>query len=274
MKIRALLLITILLGAAFTHADEGDRDRIIRQIIEISGLEKQIEQYPAIVISGIRNQQKGMEGKGVDREEYRKLVEAVEDSFRAELFYQEVYDRMDRDFDPKHAEAVLKWISSPLSRKMAELEIASTTVEAVAATEAYAEQMAVTPPSRKRLELVQRLDRATRSTEHNREMSLAVTEAMLRVLAPLMPLERQMSEKQIQDVLETQQMQMKREEPGSQISFLYTYRSVTDEELAEYIEGYETEAGAWLNRIIAESLKEAMVHAAANAARRLAGSVA
>lgn len=268
------ILLLIAAGASNASQEQQDKEDIIKNIIEISGLGKQLEQYPAMVIAGIESEEKGFQSRGIDHSQYLKLLDAVKESFRAELFYQEVFSNLVKDYNADYAQSLLKWLSSPLVRKMAALEIEATTVEGMQAERKFAEEMKMAPPSKARMSLIQRLDEATNSTQQGIETRVAITEAMLRIMAPLSRPDQRLSDPQIEHLLDAQRRQLRSEEPAAQITFLFTYRSASDKELEEYIKGYETAEGIWLNGIINKSIRDAMVSAAANAARRIAGSAA
>lgn len=269
--IRMAIILVIAAGACSAATQQPDKEGIIKNIIELSGLGKQLEQYPAMIIAGVENEEKNYQTRGIDHNQYLKLVDAVKESFRAELFYHEVFSNLLKDYKEDYAQNLLKWLSSPVVRKMAAMEIESTSVEGMQAEQKFAKEMNAAPPSIARMKLIRRLDESTHSTEQTIETHIAVTEAMLRIMSPITRPDMRMSDEQIHDLLESQRRQMRLQEPSAQVTFLFTYRSATDQELEEYIKGYETESGIWLNNIINKSVRDAMVSAAANAARRIAG---
>ena len=58
MKMKIIFCILFLFATTVLWSAEADKDKMIGDIIEISGLGKQLEQYPAIVIAGVRVQKR------------------------------------------------------------------------------------------------------------------------------------------------------------------------------------------------------------------------
>jgi hypothetical protein len=138
---------------------------------------------------------------------------------------------------------ILPWLHSPLVQKMERLERA---------------ELPASPPGGAtpvRLELLERLDRATGTSDIALELQAAMTASIVDGVNASLPVAHQRAEGELTFALDRVRASLEPETRERILSsFLHTYRDVSDEELREYVEFLESDNGLALSQAILESL--------------------
>lgn len=210
-------------------------DKLIDDLVTVSGLGKQIEQIPEKLRMGVSQSS----AKPRDPALVAEVEKIMTEAFKPERFQQRVREVLKKDFDRKRVEGLIKTMNSPLMKKMFELEAKDVKPDELAA---FAKGLAKAPLAKERLQVLQDYDGVTRSSEFATEMVTATTRSMVAgaVGGDAAQLARFDSEfgKQ-KDKL------AKAVRDATMLSLAYMYRDVSDAELAEYGRFYATEDGKW-----------------------------
>jgi hypothetical protein len=256
-----LLLLLVMPGAAQTT---GNAQTKVDEVLELFGVTDYSKQLPGIILSALDQQQAQMEP-----EVYRDLRNAFEFTFTSEKLYKRVAATFTEQGGDDQLSRTLVWLQTPLSRKITALESAANTLEAMEAIQQYGALLDSQPPPQSRLALIERLDKTTGATESALEIQGALVRALLEGGNSLLPEEKRPPSEQVDSLIASMRAQWR--EPlrqQLQVAMLYTYRDVSDEELAEYLAYWETEDGRWLTRTTNRALLDAM-----SAASREAGAL-
>lgn len=160
-------------------------------------------------------------------------------------------------------EPVLEWLRSPLGRRTQRAQ-SNASQESRAS---FRDELAAEPPTRERVELLLRLDRASGTSEAAVEMQTAMTKALLRGLYP----SKDEGGHAIEEALERARPRLERKTRSRiQMSLHFMYRDLSDEALRKYVEFLESEDGAWLSDVLLEALFAAMEEGARRAGEVLA----
>ncbi|TDI39567.1 MAG: hypothetical protein E2P02_18425 [Acidobacteria bacterium] len=187
------------------------------------------------------------------------LALATSQGFRADRLYEVAEKAFRSRASRLELSAALVWLRSQLARRkrVSEADKSRDTRESFEAATMK------NPPSRARLELVQRLDTASGTSEAAVEIQAAMMGALLEGL--------ETPASAAATVVEQARPQFAAKTRGRiQMSLLYTYKDVSDEELAENLRYLESENGRWLSRVVLKSLCAAME----DAARRTGATIA
>ena len=251
LGILSLLLVVVSPGVA---QETGTTPTAIDEVLKLYGVREQVGQLPGIILSALDQQQAQLAP-----EVYRALRNAFEFTFTSEKLYKRVSASFAEQGDGNQLARTLAWLQTPLSRKMTKLESAAGTLEAMEAIQQYGATLDSLPPPQPRRNLVERLDQAVGASA----IALVIQGAMLRALLEgansLLPLEKQPTPEQVDNLLASVRTQLR--EPLRQqvhIAMLYTYRDVSNEELAEYLAYWGTEDGRWLTRTTSRALLAAV----------------
>jgi hypothetical protein len=269
---RLLLGITLLacaVGFARAQADVA-ADRLTEDVLQRSGAKRQIESIPEAMELQLAQRENES-----DPQLFSQISLIFRESYRAEVLYKAVFDHFKKNFDKDRMLALQQWLHSPLSQKITELEIHSSSSEGRAERVKFIKTFRYLSKPPQRLALIQRLDRATRSSTAAEDIAVATALSMMQAVNSVLPLEKQVDPEVLKKfpaelrtrVHETIQQTML-------MSFYYTYKGLSDEELEQYVRFYESELGTWASQRWTQAMTSALAAAAENASQKLARSLA
>lgn len=239
---------------------EMSPDKLISEVIAVSGLRKSIDQIPEKVVQGARQSS----NKSSDPAVVAEIEKIMTDVFKAERFHTRVQEAMKKDFDRKRMESLLKTLSAPLMKKMADLEGQDVKPEALAA---YAKGLAANPLSKERVQLLQDYDTATKTTDFAVELVIVTTRAMVTGVlggdAVKMKAFEKDFDKQKSKLTEVMHNAM-------MITLAYVYKDVSDADFREYVKFSTTDEGKWFSETAMNAMLDEFRVGAGQAGERLA----
>lgn len=246
---------------------EGEREALIGEALEISGTKNALETIPAHIRAQFDARQTPLKP-----EEKARVVKILGDAFRTEVLYGAVRGAFRSNYDPSRMGFVIAQLRTPLFRKVAALEVAASEPGAKQDLERFAIGLQGDIPKPVRVALVQRYEAAMRSAELQIEMGVVAYRAVTRSLEPVLPSEKRPTARETDFAERTLRAQLDRLVREALVRWLYTFRSLTDEELAEYVAFGETDAGRWFVGTQRKGLLDAMRTAMDAAARQMAAA--
>jgi len=246
---------------------EGEREALIGEALEISGTKNALETIPAHIRAQFDARQTPLKP-----EEKARVVKILGDAFRTEVLYGAVRGAFRSNYDPSRMGFVIAQLRTPLFRKVAALEVAASEPGAKQDLERFAIGLQGDIPKPVRVALVQRYEAAMRSAELQIEMGVVAYRAVTRSLEPVLPSEKRPTARETDFAERTLRAQQDRLVREALVRWLYTFRSLTDEELAEYVAFGETDAGRWFVGTQRKGLLDAMRTAMDAAARQMAAA--
>jgi hypothetical protein len=248
---RCLALVFVLGPVAEAEADRADR---AREILGFSSRNAQLGAMAEQVGLGIERN-----GRSLPPETREVLLRAVAEHFEADALRVAVAEQLAPRIEAEHARATVRWLRSPLGRRLSRLEAEATTVEGVAALEAYARQLEEERPPRSRLQLVDRLETASRATDFTLEVTTRTSLGIALALDATLPASDQSGPEKLLAFVETHRKPLRPVVGQSvRVAYLYRYRGVSDENLGHYAAFLESESGAWYTRATQEAILEAL----------------
>lgn len=230
---------TALLAFALAAASPADVD----EYIKVSGMTAQLSQTPQSVIAGL-DEAVARNGTQVNAELLAGLRASISEVYAADRVIAAIRAQLLKTADPAALRKTLDFYKTPLALKVTELEIAVSTVEAMTEIQRYAGTLQQNPPAPERLKLVGELDRVIRASESGLDLMTGTARGMMSATRRILPKDKQLDAKQMAKMLADVRA---RNRPGMQqmtlVSFLYTYRSLTDSELSQYIAFWSSPAG-------------------------------
>jgi len=124
-------------------------------------------------------------------------------------------------------------------------------------------------PPAARVDLVQRQEAIVRSAALQMEMSVIAFKAVLRALEPAVPAEKRPTTREVEFAERTLRAQQEALNRAALVRALFTYRALSDEELATYVDFSESDAGRWFVAAQRKGLIDAMRIAMDAAARQM-----
>src|SRR5262249_48022116 len=215
----------------------------IDELLELSGARAQLVGLVARVAADLRPQPGQMSTAHLTT-----IDRVLAQSLRHETVYGAVRDAFLRLVDRPSLEATAAWLRTPVGRKIIGLEIASSQPGAEQKVAEYTAVLKTSPPAARRLELLQRLDWVTGANQTSADLVAAIARGLSAAVSAAGPAESRLRPGQIED--RAAQVRARATETLREVrtmSMLYTYQTLEDDELSEYVRFSGTEAGRWYN---------------------------
>jgi hypothetical protein len=245
----------------------SDREHLVTEAVELVGLRRLSSEISRSAEEVAEEYHSSSEHDATSA----LMASAIASGFAEDDFFG-VAERAfrERATTPRLQEAV-RWLRSPFARQMERIESepdGETLVD-------YARQLETEPPTKTRLELLERLDVASGTSETAVEMQAAMMTALLKGVNHGAPAERRLTAMAIERVVrEARPRFAQRTRDRVQLSLMFTYRHVTDNELRDYLEYLESENGLWMSHVVLKSLFVAMEEAARRSGEVIAEGLA
>jgi len=246
---------------------EGEREALITEALEISGTKHALETIPAHIRAQLDVRQ-----TPIKPEEKARVVKILGDAFRPDVLYGAVRAAFKANYDPSRMGFVIGQLRTPLFRKVAALEVAASEPGAKQDLARFAIGLQGDVPKPARVALVQRYEASMRSAELQIEMGVVAFKAVSRSLEPVLPSEKRPTAREMDSAERTLRAKQDSLVRDALVRWLYTFRSLTDEELGEYVAFAETDAGRWFVTTQRKGLLDAMRTAMDAAARQMAAA--
>ena len=244
----------------------GDRDALIEEALELTGITKQLAGLAAQV-----TQNTNLGKSPLDAKERAALLQALAAAFGAEPILATVRGVLRKDYDPQLMGVFVAQLRTPTLRRLTAMEVEADTPELAQKLPAFAAGLKANPPPAARMSRLARLDAATGTAAYMLELRGAVVRAGVRAIEPMLPPARRPKPGAVDAAIAgmiAQQRDLMRQEVL--VLFLYVYRGATDAELDEYIAFEESEAARWFQGLYRRALIEGLAAASENAVRRIA----
>ncbi len=224
-----------------------NQDQLIEQLLVVSGLKKSLQQLQSQVTPSFR------EGNSASDEAAKFQTEVVRlysDSYPKEGFVNRVKEALNKNYDERRYSHLLQLLSTPLSKRMADLE---STEPTPLDFQNYVSQVANHPLSPNRIQLIQRIDSATRSSA----LLTTITIASVESNAIAMSEDCVVKEAIIRQKIAKNRPEIeKATRSRSQVMLSFTYRDVSDADLSDYINVYEDPDSKWLQEKVQGAIEE------------------
>jgi len=176
-------------------------------------------------------------------------------SLRLEAVYGALRGAFRPQVDRPNLEAAAGWLRTPVARKIIALEIASSEPSADQKLADYAASVKANPPPARRLELLHRLDWVTGANETSADLVAAIARGLASAVSAAGPPAARLRPGQLDD--RAAQVRARTYESLREVhtmSMLYTYQTLDDDELSEYVRFSSSDAGRWYNTAMRKAL--------------------
>src|SRR5881296_3267608 len=204
----------------------------VDEILELSGMRPQL---PAIA-RALGAEYLPRPGQLGDRDGAR-VTQIVAGQFAPAPMYVALRDDFRRRVERKELDAMAAWFRSPLGRKITALEIAAANPDAAPRIAAFAAGLKTSPAPAPRLDLVQRLDWVTGTSQETTDLALAIAGSVARAAAAVTPAERRARAGLVERRIEEMRGQMALVIGENVLAqMLYVYAPLSDAELKPYVD--------------------------------------
>ncbi|HZF05504.1 MAG TPA: DUF2059 domain-containing protein [Patescibacteria group bacterium] len=175
--------------------------------------------------------------------------------FAPERLYTVIRDDFRRRVDQKQLDAMAVWFRSPLGRKITALEIAASNPDAAPKIAAFAAGLKTAPAGASRLDLVQRLDWVTGTSQETTDLALAITGSVARAAAATTPAERRARAGLVDRRVEEMRGQVAVVIAENVVAqMFYVYAPLSDTELTQYVDFLASPSGRSYGRVAHSAL--------------------
>lgn len=247
------------------HPAEAET-RGLDTLLERSGLRVQLESLSA----GVRVQflPAGRRLSGQDRVTIDRIVS---ERFAADALYARIRREFARNLDAAKLTTALAWYNSPLGNRIIGLELAALVYNG--GSEALADLESNRPLPR-RLALIQRLDAGRGTSETTVDVTVAIVRSLTRVFQHALPAVARLSPAQLEEELtRARNRTLEQFRDACLVSMLLAYRTLSDDEVEQYVQFVESHAGQWYISMKNGTLLTAVEVASEAAAAELATAV-
>jgi len=247
------MLLPMILGTATATAASIDR------LLEASGMRHSLSQLPTTMVAAMDAPQPGVD---IPYDMRLALKDAATEAFQAEHMIGIVRSRMARDLSERQVGDVMAWLVAPLGKRITDLEKESSDPSAMQGIENYARALQKVPPAPARVALAQELNAATGSTEVAAALMESIALATALGLNAAQPRQSQVPTEILQRDIKKAMPQFRQQaESIVLVSILYTYRSLSDAELTQYVRFMQMPSGVAYARSGAAATREALTQA-------------
>jgi hypothetical protein len=236
---------------------------MIVEMLNLSGMRRHTEQLPISAHDVFTEMKLDLDAGTTDR-----ITKMIDRSYHADSIYNSVFRHIRKNFDNARITALIQWLRTPTTRKIVQLEIEAGTPGARYQIGRLAAQLRNNPPSESRMSLIRRLDSISGSSEFSVNLTVSTFRALVEVLNQAKQDDEQIPQVQLTKAIENMKKQLPAiSKAATSVVFLYTYRSLRDPELSEYIDYYLSDNGRWYWKVLTGGLSEALKTATARMAR-------
>jgi len=236
----------------------ADKQQLIQKVLSLSGVDEQIKEISHFAVSEIDNRKDAL-----DEQEYARLRALFSSAFAVNRLKNTVLETYLAAYDETRFQEWSHKVQSPLMKQMFRLEEDVTATDQFSKIVQFAQNNKQHPPPKTRIKLVERLDQATRASELALDSQAAVLYLLLQAINPSLPDNQRLDQDKITMLAQSTRDQMKTVLVAvAEATYLYTYRDVSDKDLAEYVQVYESELGTWMISLSQSAIHHALQEAA------------
>ncbi len=256
----ALVVWSLCLCGAGVAGERSD-PQAVRQLMQVSGLNKQIEQFPAALGAELDREQ--AERPTLTDDQVARIRSVMAVSFDAKQILASVQKSLERNLARGDLKAAVAWLESPLGRKITKLEEDSSTAEGYRDMQEVGPRLLAENANTGRFRKIQRLDSATGATEASLNMAQNVQMAIASAASSAAQGARRPSYDEILEIVNMSRDQMRSHvERMVQMGFLYAYRGLAESEIDKYIAFAESKPGRRYHQATVNAVNDAVVEAA------------
>lgn len=258
---RAIVVVSLIFVSNLSFADDHSNDQLVQTLMQKSGLEKQIEQVPQFVQSGLDKAQQ--EARGLSQEAFRKISVLAISAFDARAIHEAVTTYIKSTLSENDMSNVLVWLKSPLGKKITRLEEEATTPEKYMDMQARGPKLLDEYKDTARIIKLEKLDNVIGATESTVSTVLNVQLALIAAMSTAMEADKRPFYEDVQDLVYKNKTQVQASINSLvRMQFLYTYSELTDYEIDRYVEFAESNSGQRYHYVTTNALNDALVQAA------------
>ncbi|MCK9615695.1 MAG: hypothetical protein M0R48_09355 [Candidatus Omnitrophica bacterium] len=233
---------------------ELEQNSLLGKVLELSNVKKQVESLPAHV-----NDEYAQYKERIPAQIYESGSKIMAESYGAKDVYASVVDYFKANYKRDYLLKIKEFLNSELSEKISGLEDKAAGSNGLKEMKEFANTLSQKPPPEERAELIKKLDEAVGATNMQIETVITMYKGMNLAIDPVVAADKRLTPGELDMVTTQMRKELKNILKNViSISFLYTYQSLSDEELKQYLNFWSSDAGKWFNKVSNEAFIAAM----------------
>ncbi len=233
----------------------------VKEILELSGLNKQIANLPAMVEAGAR-QSRAKKPNKISDKEFNEVLIVMKKAFDPNVLLSAISKSVQKDISTKDANNLISWFKSKLGKKIVQEEIKASSPKSTQEMLQNAKQLL---SDKSRVLLAFELDELTHSSQMQADLLLNMNLAMIEAFAN--PTNKESLKRQAMHQIGriktyTKQLAI--------VYFVYTYKNLSIADIKKYINFLKTPSAQKFNDSLIKSYRNEIDIAINNMARDLA----
>lgn len=236
-----------------------------------SGLQKQMSDIVLALLAGYKHNYDRM-ARHTDRDKvfHQRIEKVLKSSFDQQAMRKLVVDALEKQMSKNDAEEVLHWLGSSIGKKCTALEERASSQDGIEEGEQFLKNIKTRKFPEGRIHLIKELTVSMDIVETTVEMTLASQFALSMTTRQT---KAELSTDKIEQLYNDFKINRSRIEQAIKYqvygSLLYTYQSLSDAELKEYVSFARSESGQNYTRITSSSIIKAITNSSLQFARAI-----
>ena len=245
-----LSLVAILTCFISTTCIAGVSDNSIYRLMEISGVAKQISEFPGLFKTGL--EQAKQQHPELPDDFYKDVINALDDTILPSEIHNEIHSTLKNSLSDTDIIQLTRWFESDLGRRIVEAEEKGSTPEAL---QEIQQNINVLLSDKERVGFAQRIDKLVSVTDMGLKVeefsSIATYSALMSALRPEQPLNIEAAKSQIALRLAQVRPNM---ELYTTASMVYSYRNIEIADLKKYEKFINDSQSTQFNKKVIEGM--------------------
>lgn len=261
------LALTVVLALGIPNiAISGSDEQLVDELIDLSGLKQQIPRVPSEYMTLVDQVLVGLDRRNpMPKNMRRELRQSFVDALSSERFEPQIRSRLLDTLSQDTSIATVNWLRSDLGKKITAAEVSVGSAERSVQLATFMLRLQLERPTPERLQLVRRIQEITQGSEMATNAWEAIIGAIARALEGGLRGDKLQTKEKLEQFMASIRGSIKGMfEQGQIFETLFTYQTVTDEELKQYAEFLETPAGREVTKSINSAIQGVAIDAIQN----------
>ncbi|MGD0337274.1 MAG: ankyrin repeat domain-containing protein [Bacteroidota bacterium] len=251
---RIILGFLIIMVGEYSPAQAGDStgDSLVVSIMEHSGIKSTLQEYHSSL-------QEDLEKTILIIPVFRSIRKAFLDSYHADSLYRDMQKFIKGRQNAHQLNLVYEWYQSSPGKKIVGWQVRSVSSEAFEQKNKIAASFYLQQTTDERLSLFRKLDAATSSSENRRIVYESFFKTLLGRIDSLLTLkEKEKKQEFVRYLYLEQQKFQSSNKKFISADYIYTYRTLSDQEIRQFLTFCISPAGQWYYRLLSDALGAAI----------------
>jgi len=253
MRTNVFVFLVVLTGYSVTATAQTANPKLVHQTLETAGVLQSLEQMPAFFTQIAA----GMQHPNVTTDVLQRIQNVVRASFEPGKFKSVLETELAKELNDQTFQEMLQWYETPLAKKVAEVETAAGDSSTSRDRQTFLQTVESDPPAKNRIDLVRSID----SSIHGMALMADAITAMINGMLKVSGIADPRSVSSATDIGSIRRDLLNEMQQVATLNYLFTYRSLSDDELRAYSDFLSSGAGKdfydALERAYATAFKQA-----------------